>query len=97
MPTDRNAYLYTKGTDAAMDTEFAAARKYGKIRLGETFLFWRTALRNYAIPLNQVQRARRGIQSVAGRLCAGGRNFDIEYLVLTSMMAPNCSCTSVTM
>lgn len=82
MTTDRNAFLYTKGTDTSVDAQFAASRKFAKIRLGETMLFWRSALRRYVISLDRVQRIHRRIQSVAGRLCAGGKNFDIEYLVL---------------
>ena len=76
-------YLYTKGTDEQLDNEYAAAVKFGKIKLGATSLFWRAGLKQYVICLDNVQRIRRGINSVGGRRCAGGRNYDMEYLVLT--------------
>lgn len=75
-------YLYTKGTDADLDAQFAAAQKFGKVRLGSTVLFWRAAFKQYAISLDTVQRIHRRINPVIGRLCAGGRQYDMEYLVL---------------
>ncbi len=77
-----NAYLYTKGADSLLDAEFAASQKYAKIRLSASHLFWRAGLRRYVISLDQVQRIHRRLLPVVGRLCCGGRNFDIEYLVL---------------
>ncbi|MBO7252827.1 MAG: hypothetical protein J6V25_09420 [Oscillospiraceae bacterium] len=75
-------YLYTKNESADLDAQFAAAKKYGKVRLGTSVIFWRAAFKQYVISLDKVQRIRRGISTVIGRLCAGGRNYDMEYLVL---------------
>ena len=75
-------YLYTKGADAALDAQFAAAQKFGKVRVGADTVFWRSGLRLYAIPLSRVQRIFRRVIPVFGKLCCGGRNFDIERLVL---------------
>lgn len=75
-------YLYTKGRDPELDAQFAAAQKFGKIRLGSTVLFWRAAFKQYVIPLENVRRIHRRIHTVIGRLCAGGHNYDMEYLVL---------------
>ena len=75
-------YLYTKGTDAALDAQLAAAQKFGKVRVGADTVFWRSGLRLYAFPLSRVQRIFRRVIPVFGKLCCGGRNFDIERLVL---------------
>ena len=75
-------YLYTKGTDAALDTDFASAAAYGKVKPGQTAVFWRSGFRWHTIPLSSVQRIFRRILPVHGRLCAGGRSYFIEWLVL---------------
>ena len=75
-------YLYTKGANAPLDAELTEARKFAKVKLGTSTLFWRAGLKQYAIPLNQVQRIHRRINSFIGRLCAGGKQLDVQYLVL---------------
>lgn len=75
-------YRYTKGEDPALDSQFAAASAYGKIRPAETVLFWKSGLRWYVIPLENVQRIFRRIETVHGRLCCGGKTYIIEWLVL---------------
>lgn len=80
--TDLKQYIYTKGNDTAMDAEFAATRAYSKVRPGQTHLFWRNGLRRFAMPLSNVQRIYRRVEPVYGRLCCGGKNFIIEWLVL---------------
>ncbi len=79
---DLKSYRYEKGKDPALDAEFANTQAFGKVRPGETELFWKSGLRWYHIPYAKTHRIFRRIQAVVGRLCAGGRNFDIEYLVL---------------
>ena len=83
MVTNLKEFLYTKGSDPKLDVQLDAARKFGKVRLGSDAVFWRAAFRQYAVSLDRVQRIRRGMNTVIGRLCAGGRNYDVEYLVLT--------------
>lgn len=80
--TDLKHYVYTKGTDAAMDAEYENTKAYSKVRPGQRNLFWRNGLRRYAMPLNNVRRIYRRVEPVYGRLCCGGRNFIIEWLVL---------------
>ena len=75
-------YLYTKGSDAAMDSEFSAAPAFRKIRVGSRHLFWKSGLRWYCIPLADLQRIYRRVEQIVGRLCCGGRTFVIEWLVL---------------
>lgn len=75
-------YRYTRGTNPALDAEFSAATPYGKVRPGETTLFWKSGLHWHAIPLDGIRRIFRRVEQVYGRLCCGGRNFVIEWLVL---------------
>lgn len=75
-------YLYHRGADAAMDAEFDSAASYGKVKLGETVIFWRAGLRWCAVPLSRVQRIYRQVELVHGKLCCGGASFDIQRLIL---------------
>jgi len=75
-------YAYVKGTDPAMDAEFASAKSYGRIRPGETVIFWKSGLRWCAIPVQQLQRIFRRVEPIYGKLCCGGRSYLIERLVL---------------
>lgn len=83
MVTNLKAFLYVKGSNPQLDAQLDSARKFGKVRLGSSAIFWRAAFKQYVVSLDQVQRIRRGMNTVIGRLCAGGRNYDAEYLVLT--------------
>lgn len=82
MAIDMKQFLYTKGTDKNLDAEFSSAPAFAKVRPGNTALFWKQGLRWYGIPFADIQRIHRRINTVVGRLCCGGRQFDIEYLVL---------------
>lgn len=82
MAAKLKAYAYTKGTDPALDAQFAAASPYARVRLGQTHIFWKAGLRWYCIPIGQVQRVFRRILPVNGRLCCGGAHFMMEWLVL---------------
>lgn len=75
-------YIYKKGTDAALDSDFASAVSYGKVKPGRTGVFWRAGLHWYHIPMDQIQRIFRRVEMVHGRLCCGGKTFVIEWLVL---------------
>ena len=77
-----NAYRYTKGQDPVLDTEFACATAYEKLRMGQNVLFWKSGLRWYAISLENVQRIYRRVEPVYGKLCCGGRSYVIHRLVL---------------
>ncbi len=79
---DYRQYLYKKGSDPMLDGQFAQAKAYGKVRQGETMLFWRSGLRSYAIPLEFICRIYRRVEGVYGKLCCGGRNYFVEWLVL---------------
>ena len=75
-------YRYAKGKDPALDAQFAKAPAYEKIRPAETTLFWKSGLHWHVISLDGIQRIFRRVEQVYGRLCCGGRNFIIEWLVL---------------
>ncbi len=68
------------GEDA--DRAWREAAAFGKVRVAEEGLYWRSGLRRYCIPFAGLRRIYRRIEGVYGRLCCGGRNFDMEYLVL---------------
>lgn len=82
MADNLTTYIYKKGIDPVLDQEFAGASAYSKVKLGQNILFWRSGLRWYRMPLDQVQRIFRRVEQVVGRLCCGGQNFVIERLVL---------------
>lgn len=82
MTVDLKPYVYTKGTDAALDGEFSAASAYGKVKPGKTAVFWKSGLRWYAIALTEVQRIFRRVERMHIRACGGGRPFVSEWLVL---------------
>ena len=82
MAVNVKKYGYSKGTDAALDAEFAAAKAYGSVKAGQTVIFWKSGLRWCVISVENLQRIFRRVEPVYGRLCCGGRNFIIEWLVL---------------
>ncbi len=75
-------YHYVKGRDEALDQAFAGAEAFGKVRVAAEGLFWRSGLRRYYIPLEGIRRIHRRVEISEGRLCAGGRTYIIEWLVL---------------
>jgi len=75
-------YLYNRGDSPQVDAEHTAAKEFGKVKIGQQWLFWRNGLRRYAIGLDKVQRIYRRVEPVYGKLCCGGRSYIIEWLVL---------------
>ncbi len=82
MAANVKQYAYSKGTNAILDAEFAAAKAYGNVRPGETVIFWKSGLRWCVIPVEKLQRIYRRVEPVYGKLCCGGRSYLIERLVL---------------
>ena len=82
MTVNSKPYVYKKGTDPALDADFAAGQDYGWVRPGKTAVFWRSGLRWRAVPLSQVQRIYRRVEPVYGKLCCGGNSFIMEKLML---------------
>ena len=75
-------YIYTAGADAALDADFGAAQAVGKVKPGKTALFFKTGFKWYAVPFERVTRIFRRMEMVYGKLCCGGRTYDIQMLVL---------------
>ena len=82
MANNLKAYVYSKGTDAALDEEFASAPAYCKVKVGQNTLFWKAGLRWYRMPLANVQRIFRRVETVDTKMCCGSASFNIERLVL---------------
>lgn len=82
MAVNLKQYAYSKGADAALDAQFESAVRYARIRLGQTHIFWKAGLRWYCIPIAAAQRIFRRQMPVRTKLCCGGANFTVEWLVL---------------
>lgn len=82
MAVNLKQYAYSKGVDAVLDADYAAAKAYGKVKPGKQAVFWRSGLRWCSLPVSEIQRIYRRIQPVYGKLCCGGRSYFIEWLVL---------------
>jgi len=82
MAVNLKSYLYSKGTDTALDAQFASAASYARAKLGQTHIFWKAGFRWYCIPIEQVQRIFRRQMPVRTKLCCGGANFTVEWMVL---------------
>lgn len=76
------AYRYAKGTDETLDQDFSAAKAYGRVKLGNTAIFWKVAFHWYALPLDQVRQVYRRVENVYGKLCCGSASYDIQSMVL---------------
>lgn len=82
MAVNLKSYVYSKGTDTALDTQFESAVSYARLKLGSSHIFWKAGLRWYCIPISQVQRVFRREMPVRTKLCCGGANFTVEWMVL---------------
>ena len=82
MAVNLKPYVYKKGSNPALDEDFAVGSDYGWVRPGQTAVFWRSGLRWHAVELTQVQRIFRRVEPVYGKLCCGGNSFIMEKLVL---------------
>lgn len=82
MAVNLKPYVYSKGTDAALDAQFASAAPYARAKLGQTHIFWKAGFRWYCIPIHNAQRIFRRLLPVRTSLCCGGANFMMEWLVL---------------
>lgn len=66
---------------AGLSSEYKAARRIGKLALGELHLFFRAGLRTYYVPYRDVRRCFRRVQRISapGR---GRNDLEIENLVI---------------
>lgn len=66
-----------------LEREYVQARDLDKIRLGETFLFFRKFSGVCFLPYSQIVRAWLRQEEVKARMCCATANFDQFYLVLS--------------
>jgi hypothetical protein len=74
-------YIYTAGKDAVLDADFNAAQAVGRVKLGKDNLFFKTGFKWYAAPFKKITRIFRRMDMVYGKLCCGGRTYDVQMLV----------------
>jgi len=82
MAANLKNYVYNKGIDETLDAQFASAIRYARARLGQTHIFWKAGFRWYCIPIDHAQRIFRRQMPVRTKLCCGGADFTVEWLVL---------------
>lgn len=82
MAVNLKSYLYSKGSDTVLDSQFASATSYARAKLGSSHIFWKAGFRWYCIPIGQVRRIFRREMPVRTKLCCGGANFTVEWMVL---------------
>jgi len=75
-------YLYTDGKDAALDADFAAAKACGKVKAGSEAIYFKAGFKWYAVPVSRIRRMFRRMDMVYGKLCCGGRTYDVQMLVI---------------
>lgn len=75
-------YAYSKGTDAVLDADFAVAEAFGKVKVGQKSIFWKSGLRWCTVPVAYIHRIFRRREAVIRKGCCGGKSFFIERLVL---------------
>lgn len=77
-----NLYSYEYGSNKEADSEFDEASVFGKVKMGQRYIFWKRGLRWSFVEIAKVQRAYRRIEAVKSKMCCGNVNFDIQKLVL---------------
>lgn len=75
-------FLYERGISTQIDGQFDSGKGYGKIRMGSDALFWKEGFRWYAVELSRAERIYRQVEYVYGKLCCGGRTYDIQRLIV---------------
>lgn len=68
--------------NAALESEYKAAREIGAIRLGELRLYFRSKRKVYYIPYKDVRRCFRRVMLIPAKMCCGKGDFEIENLVI---------------
>lgn len=68
--------------NSRLEQEYKSARQIGGIRLGDTCLLFKSKLKNYYIPYNEVKSCFRRIVGVNIKMCCGKGELQVENLVL---------------
>ena len=67
---------------AALREDYDQARKFEKLRLGQSCLFFKKGLKVFYIPYGEISRYFRRVLVVPAKLCCGKGDFEIENLVV---------------
>ena len=68
--------------NAALDSEYKAAREIGTLRLGELRLYFRSKRKVYYIPYKDIRRCFRRVMLIPAKMCCGKGDFELENLVV---------------
>ena len=68
--------------DPALAAEYKAARAFGNVRVGDSHLFIRSGMRNYALEHSGIRRCYRRVMRVPMKMCCGSGSLDVEHLVV---------------
>ena len=64
------------------EAEYKAARRFGVVRTGEQYLFFRSGLKTFAVPYERITRCFRRVMLVPLKLCCGKGEMAVEHLVI---------------
>jgi len=82
MSTYNKEFIYKRGSLTEVDLDFDGAKAYMRVKLGQSYIFWKKGLKWNAIAIKDVERAFRRVEEVKTKVCCGPANFDIERLIL---------------
>ena len=68
--------------EKALESEFKSARQVGVIRLGDKHFFFKSKLKQYYIPYEDIKRCYRRVQGVPMKMCCGRGEVLVENLVI---------------
>lgn len=68
--------------EKALENEFKNARQVGPIRLGEKTFFFKSKLKQYYIPFEDIKRCYRRVLGVPTKMCCGKGEVLVENLVI---------------
>ena len=76
------ASTYQKHLSPLVTQDFKAALAYGKVKLGENYIFWKKGLSWQYVSMDEIRRVYRRVEAVDTKLGCCNVNFDIQKLVI---------------
>ena len=73
-----------------LERDYAQARSFGKLRLGERCVYFRKFSGTTYLPYSRIDRAWLRQEEVKARLCCGTANFDQFYVVMVCAGGQEC-------
>ncbi len=68
--------------EKALEAEFKKARQVGVVRLGDKHFFFKSKLKQYYIPYEDIKRCYRRVLGVPTKMCCGKGEVLVENLVI---------------